>query len=180
MLTMAYPKHLSSADILKTAVNMVEYGGTDGLSLRAVASALGVKAPSLYRYFPHKEVLEAAVAEEIFNLMLGEFRAASESADRRPGSEDWRTHICVLRATGFRSTHSPYRVAFPRSTAQRRVRPCGTSCWRPQAVFPDSRTTPPLPSLYGRSCMATPLLSTSVCSVHPGLKVDLNEASKLS
>jgi len=81
MLTMAYPKHLSSADILKTAVNMVEYGGTDGLSLRAVASALGVKAPSLYRYFPHKEVLEAAVAEEIFNLMLGEFRAASESAD---------------------------------------------------------------------------------------------------
>jgi len=78
---MAYPKHLSSADILKTAVNMVEYGGTDGLSLRAVASALGVKAPSLYRYFPHKEVLEAAVAEEIFNLMLGEFRAASESAD---------------------------------------------------------------------------------------------------
>jgi AcrR family transcriptional regulator len=81
MLTMAYPKHLSSADILKTAVNMVEYGGADGLSLRAVASALGVKAPSLYRYFPHKETLEVAVAEEIFNFMLGELLAASESAD---------------------------------------------------------------------------------------------------
>jgi AcrR family transcriptional regulator len=81
MLAMAYPKLLSSADILKTAVNLVEYGDADGLSLRAVASALGVKAPSLYRYFPHKEALEIAVAEEIFNLMLGEFRAASESAD---------------------------------------------------------------------------------------------------
>ena len=52
MLAMAYPKLLSSADILKMAVNLVEYGDADGLSLRAVASALGVKAPSLYRYFP--------------------------------------------------------------------------------------------------------------------------------
>ena len=78
---MAYPKLLSSADILKTAVNLVECGDADGLSLRAVASALGVKAPSLYRYFPHKEALEVAVAEEIFSLMLREFRAASESAD---------------------------------------------------------------------------------------------------
>jgi AcrR family transcriptional regulator len=78
---MAYPKLLSSADILKTAVRLVEHGEADGLSLRAVASALGVKAPSLYRYFPHKEALEVAVAEEILNLMLREFRTQSESAD---------------------------------------------------------------------------------------------------
>jgi AcrR family transcriptional regulator len=81
MLAMAYPKLLSSADILKTAVQLVEHGDADGLSLRAVASALGVKAPSLYRYFPHKEALEGAVAEEILNVMLREFRAASESPD---------------------------------------------------------------------------------------------------
>jgi AcrR family transcriptional regulator len=78
---MAYPKLLSSADILKTAVQLASHGEADGLSLRAVASALGVKAPSLYRYFPHKEALEVAVTEEILNLMLREFRAASESAD---------------------------------------------------------------------------------------------------
>jgi AcrR family transcriptional regulator len=81
MLAMAYPKLLSSADILKTAVHLVEHGEADGLSLRAVASALGVKAPSLYRYFPHKEALEVAVAEEILNLMLREFRTEPESAD---------------------------------------------------------------------------------------------------
>jgi len=81
MLAMAYPKLLSSANILKTAVQLVEHGNADGLSLRAVASALDVKAPSIYRYFPHKEALEAAVAGEILNLMLREFRAASESAD---------------------------------------------------------------------------------------------------
>ena len=82
MLAMAYPKLLSSADILKTAVQMVEHDGADGLSLRAVASALGVKAPSLYRYFPHKEALEVAVAEEIWNVVLGELRAASATVDR--------------------------------------------------------------------------------------------------
>jgi AcrR family transcriptional regulator len=42
---------------------------------------VGVKAPSLYRYFPHKEALEVAVAEEILNAMLGELRAASATAN---------------------------------------------------------------------------------------------------
>ena len=78
---MAYPKLLSSADILKTAVHLVEHGDADGLSLRAVALALGVKAPSLYRYFPDKEALEVTVAEEILTVMLGEFRTASATAD---------------------------------------------------------------------------------------------------
>ena len=95
MLAMAYPKLLSSADILKTAVQMVEHDGADGLSLRAVASALGVKAPSLYRYFPHKEALEVAVAEEIWNVVLGELRAASASAD--PDTRFRRTADAYLR-----------------------------------------------------------------------------------
>jgi AcrR family transcriptional regulator len=78
---MAYPKLLSSVEILKTAVHLVEHGDADGLSLRAVALALGVKAPSLYRYFADKEALELAVAAEILNFMLGEFQAASASPD---------------------------------------------------------------------------------------------------
>ncbi len=78
---MAYNKLLSTADILNTAVHMVEHGDADGLSLRAVASALGVKAPSLYRYFPQKEALEIAVAEEILSAMLSELQAASETTN---------------------------------------------------------------------------------------------------
>ena len=77
---MAYPKLLSSAEILKAAVHLVEHGDADGLSLRAVAMALGVKAPSLYRYFQDKDALEVAVAEEILNVMLVEFRTASATA----------------------------------------------------------------------------------------------------
>ncbi len=92
---MAHPKLLSSADILKTAVHLVEHGDADGLSLRAVASALGVKAPSLYRYFPHKEALEVAVAEEILNVMLDKLQAASEIAD--PDRRFRRTADAYLR-----------------------------------------------------------------------------------
>ena len=64
MIAMAYQKLLSPVQILGTAVQMVECGDADGISLRAVASALGVKAPSLYRYFPQKEALELEVANE--------------------------------------------------------------------------------------------------------------------
>src|SRR5580693_4510440 len=95
MLAMAYPKLLSSADILKTAVHLVEHGDADGLSLRAVASVLGVKAPSLYRYFPDKEALEIAVAEEILTVMLGEFRSASATAN--PATKFRRLTSAYLR-----------------------------------------------------------------------------------
>ena len=76
---MAYPKFLSPEDILRTAVHLVEHGEVDGLSLRAVAAELGVKAPSLYRYFSDKEALENAIAEAILSLMLIEFRKTSVS-----------------------------------------------------------------------------------------------------
>ena len=78
---MAYPKLLTSADILKTAIRLVEQGDADGLSLRAVAAALGVKAPSLYRYFPHKEALEVAVAEEVLRAVWVALQTASEATD---------------------------------------------------------------------------------------------------
>lgn len=60
---------------------MVERDGPDGLSLRALASALGVRAPSLYRYFPQKEAPEGAVAEEVWNVMLRELQAVAAAAD---------------------------------------------------------------------------------------------------
>ena len=78
---MAHPKQLSPQDILKTAVRLVAHGDADGLSLRAVAAELGVKAPSLYRYFPDKEALEIAVAEAILSLMLVEMRNAPATSD---------------------------------------------------------------------------------------------------
>ena len=78
---MAYLKLLSSADILKTAIQLLEQGDADGLSLRAIAAKLGVKAPSLYRYFPRKEALEVAVAEEVLSALRTELQTALEDPD---------------------------------------------------------------------------------------------------
>lgn len=78
---MAYNKLLTPADILNTALRMVESSDAGGLSLRAVASALGVKAPSLYRYFPDKEALEMAVTEEAITAMLAELQSAAGIPD---------------------------------------------------------------------------------------------------
>jgi AcrR family transcriptional regulator len=76
---MAYRKLLEPDEILKTALQLVESDSSQGLSLRAVATALGVKAPSLYRYFPQKEALEAAVAEEACRTLLAYIQDAGES-----------------------------------------------------------------------------------------------------
>jgi AcrR family transcriptional regulator len=78
---MAHPKLLSPEEIVRTAMRLVEEGGAEGLSLRAVAAELNVRAPSLYRYFADKEELEVAVAEEILGIMLVKFRTAATTAD---------------------------------------------------------------------------------------------------
>lgn len=78
MVVMAYASLISSAEIVKTAMQIIE-ADTDELTLRAIAASLGVKAPSLYRYFPHKEALERAVAEEALKGLLAEMRNAKSS-----------------------------------------------------------------------------------------------------
>jgi AcrR family transcriptional regulator len=85
MIVMAYSKLLSPADILETAVRMLEGDGAEGISLRAIAATLGVKAPSLYRYFPQKEALELAVADEVLKAMAARLQiaAAVEDAESR-------------------------------------------------------------------------------------------------
>ena len=95
MLAMAYPKLLSSADIVQAAIHLIEKDGASGLSLRAAAALLGVKAPSLYRYFPQKEALEAAVAANVLAAVLAALQTASESED--PGMRFRQTAEAYLR-----------------------------------------------------------------------------------
>ena len=76
---MAYVKLISADDIVKTAIWIIEAADADGLSLRAIAASLGVKAPSLYRYFSHKDALELAVAEESLRAMLAEMQKAASA-----------------------------------------------------------------------------------------------------
>jgi AcrR family transcriptional regulator len=50
------------------------------LSLRALARSVGVSATAVYRHFPDKDALLAAIAEEAYAMVAADQRAASEAA----------------------------------------------------------------------------------------------------
>lgn len=54
---MPYPSQVTAEQIITTAAEMIEEYGVESLSLAKLAGALGVKAPSLYRYYNGKAVL---------------------------------------------------------------------------------------------------------------------------
>jgi AcrR family transcriptional regulator len=58
---MPYPTKITVESILDGAAGLVDEGGLDALSTRLLAGRLGVRAPSLYRYFPDKEDLVRAL-----------------------------------------------------------------------------------------------------------------------
>ena len=59
---MAYPAKISRALIVKSALQMVEEGGSEPPSLRAIARRLNVATNALYNYFPDRADLNAAIA----------------------------------------------------------------------------------------------------------------------
>jgi AcrR family transcriptional regulator len=54
---MPYPTQTDLDQIVQTAVEMVETAGVEHLSLHGLAKALGIRAPSLYRYISGKDEL---------------------------------------------------------------------------------------------------------------------------
>ena len=73
---MAYPAKLSEESILETATQIVDEEGIESLSLRGIGARIGVKAPSLYKYFPDKESLMRTIGQRfITDLSESSFRA---------------------------------------------------------------------------------------------------------
>ena len=76
------------ARIVASAIDLLNTGGRDAVTTRAVAEAAGVQVPTLYRLFGDKQALLDAVAEHGFTTYL------TEKAIPRPGQdpvEDLRT-----------------------------------------------------------------------------------------
>jgi AcrR family transcriptional regulator len=59
---MPYPSKTDPGQILETAIQILERDGREALSMRKLAEALGVQAPSLYRHYADKTTLEQAIA----------------------------------------------------------------------------------------------------------------------
>jgi AcrR family transcriptional regulator len=58
---MPFPAKTDPESILNAALEMLEQNGSNTLSMRNLATALQMKAPSLYRHYPDKATLETAL-----------------------------------------------------------------------------------------------------------------------
>lgn len=64
-----------AADIARAARDLLDAEGPDALTMRRLANALGIRAPSLYKHFPDKASLEAAVIAMAFEEQAEVFEA---------------------------------------------------------------------------------------------------------
>ena len=68
-------------DLLRAAMDLLAEGGSEeALTMRAVATRVGVSVPSVYLHFADKQALLDAVCEEVFEALHVAMKAASEGA----------------------------------------------------------------------------------------------------
>jgi AcrR family transcriptional regulator len=94
-------------ETIDAAFTILDGGGTDALTMRRLADALGMRAPSLYKHFPDKAHLEAALIEEIF-FEIGD---ALHAALAKPGRHGVvQSVLATYRAHGLAHPNR-YRLA---------------------------------------------------------------------
>src|SRR5262249_2648432 len=52
-----------AAEVLDAARRILETDGSEALTMRRLATKLGIQAPSIYKHFPNKAALEAGLVE---------------------------------------------------------------------------------------------------------------------
>src|SRR5690349_24009590 len=68
-------------EIKQTARRVLVEQGEEGLALRAVARAMGMTAPALYRYFASREDLVEHVVADLYTELSDELEAACAAAE---------------------------------------------------------------------------------------------------
>jgi AcrR family transcriptional regulator len=68
-------------EIVAVARELLEQEGHEALSMRNLAERLGIRAPSIYKHFPSKEALEAALISIGFSEQASVFDAALDASD---------------------------------------------------------------------------------------------------
>ena len=93
------------AQIADTARALLDAEGPQALTMRRIAGALGIKAPSLYKHVPDKAALEALVVATGFAEVAGTLAAAAADGT---GSADGTGKLAAI-AGAYRA----YAVAHP-------------------------------------------------------------------
>jgi AcrR family transcriptional regulator len=88
---------------------MIESGGADSVSIRAIADAVGVTPPSIYLHFPDKEALIVAVCERHFEVFDSVIEQAGACVDDPVESLRRRGRAYVRFGL---DNPEPYRILF--------------------------------------------------------------------
>lgn len=82
---------LSRERVLDAAMEVTDAEGLAALTMRRLATALGVEAMSLYHHVPNKEALLDGLVETV----LTEIDTALAATDRSDAGHDWRAVLCA-------------------------------------------------------------------------------------
>jgi AcrR family transcriptional regulator len=119
-----------AAQLVAVALGLLERDGPEALTMRALAEAVGIRAPSIYKHLPDKATLEAALVEEA----LADVGAALHAAVGRPG----RRGLVGALLTAYRTICVPrphlYRLATGGSL-HRELLPPGLEDWAGEPFF---------------------------------------------
>lgn len=103
--------------IVAAGRELLETEGADALTMRRVAEALGIRAPSLYKHLPDKAALEAAIMAEGFLEAAVAFERATDGAADPMGA-------LVEAFRAFASAHPHmYRLMTERPLPRERLPP---------------------------------------------------------
>ncbi len=103
---MPYPAQVNRAAIIAAARDLVEQEGAESLSLGQVASALGIKAPSLYRHVRDKSDLMRGVNDATIGALFDHLSATNT-----------RTAAPLPRLLTLARAYRDFALARPRSYA---------------------------------------------------------------
>ncbi|EWS81337.1 TetR family transcriptional regulator [Brachybacterium phenoliresistens] len=81
-----HPRKLTPDDVARTALRVLDELGLPDLTMRRLATELGVQPSALYWHFPDKQTLLAAVADRILPLDPAE-------GDEPAAGEDWAARL---------------------------------------------------------------------------------------
>ena len=97
------------SSLIRAGLAALDGASVDDLSLRALARSAGVSATAVYRHFPDKDALLAAMALAALDVMGDMLHAAGEQAARVAGADDGA--MVALNAQG--TAYVRFAIAHP-------------------------------------------------------------------
>ncbi len=102
------------AEIKAHALAQVSEGGTAALSLNAIAKAIGVSGPALYRYYASREALLEELVRDGYRELAGALVAADDGAARRAPAGRLGAVAAAYRAWALAHPHRYAMLFGPR------------------------------------------------------------------